>query len=70
MGKMFAAAFRSLGVLEDDDPTHVACSSIEVVILREDRATKTKSGGAKETKAQKDYLTITIVPYVNTHSST
>jgi len=70
MAKMLEDAFRSLGILEDDDPAHVARSIIEVVILREDRATKTKSGGAKETKAQKDYLTITIIPYVNTHSST
>ncbi len=71
MAKMFEDAFRAIGILEDDDPPHVAASFLEVVVLRKPKGSKAHdSRSASKNESIEDYLTITIVPYVNTHSST
>lgn len=70
MSKMFEDAFRAIGILEDDDPLHVAKSVLEVVDIRKPKGSKADvSRSASQDESLEDYLTITIVPYVNTHSS-
>lgn len=70
MAKMFEDAFRAIGILEDDDPPHVAKSVLEVIDIRKPKRPKADvTRGASQDESLEDYLTITIVPYVNTHSS-
>lgn len=70
MAKMFEDAFRSIGILEDDDPPHVAQSVLEVIDIRKPKRPKADvARGASQDESLEDYLTITIIPYVNTHSS-
>lgn len=61
MAKCFEDSLRSLGVLEDDDPKHVARTVLEVVMVPKEK-NKKKSGdmGKKEIKKDEDWVEITI----------
>lgn len=73
MAKMFEDALRSLGVLADDDPTHVARSVLDVArIDRSKNKAVHGSQGPKGNEKDEDYLELTISPYYesNTNSKT
>lgn len=64
MAKMFEDAFRSLGILKDDDPKCVARSILEVVVERAPKGAKSDAASRAKSNAQdKDWLEITIKPY-------
>lgn len=64
MAKMFEDAFRALGILEDDDPAHVAQSILEVTRINRSKAAKVHGASRAKGHAQdEDYLEITINEY-------
>ncbi len=64
MAKMLEDAFRAIGILEDDDPAHVAKSVLEVAVLpRPKGPPKLHAPGAKGNAPYEDYVDITINEY-------
>lgn len=64
MAKMLEDAFRSFGILADDDPKHVARSILEVNAASTSKRSKTPlTQGAKADEKNEDYVEITIKPY-------
>lgn len=64
MAKMFEDAFRSLGILKDDDPRHVAKTILEVVALPREKRKKVRNDKGKEIdEKDQDYVEITIKDY-------
>lgn len=64
MAKMLEDAFRTLGILQEDDPSHVAKTVLEVVILPKKK--RSKDAGDKRSKddeENKDHVIIQITPY-------
>lgn len=65
MAKAFEDAFRSLGILEDDDPAHVARTVLEVdVFPRKKGSSSDDASSAQGDAPHEDQLEVTIVPYV------
>ena len=65
MAKAFEDALRSLGILEDDDPAHVARTVLEVdVFPRKKGPSSNDASGAQGDAPNEDQLEITIIPYV------
>ena len=63
--KMLEDAFRSLGILEDDDPAHVARTVLEVdVFPRKKGSSSNDASGAQGDAPNEDQLEVTIIPYV------
>ena len=61
MAKAFEDAFRAIGILEDDDPKHVASSILEVIALPKQKgASKPRNLGTQEIKENEDQVEITI----------
>jgi hypothetical protein len=61
MAKMFEDAFRSLGILEDDDPAHVATAVLTVIELpRTKNAKGSYDSRAKANAEDKDWVEIEI----------
>ena len=68
MAKMLEDAFRSIGILEEDDPAHVARSILEVDVLPRKKGSAQVHASRSQIDAQnEDYVEITIIPYVNTN---
>lgn len=65
MAKMLEDAFRSLGILEDDDPAHVARTVLEVdVFPRKKGSSSNDASSAQGDAPNEDQLEVTIIPYV------
>lgn len=64
MAKMLEDAFRALGILEDDDPAHVASSILEVTVApRQKGSTVAESPRPQGIEEDDDYVIIKIAPY-------
>ncbi len=68
MAKMLEDALRALGILQDDDPKHVARSIIEVTSIARQRHGKGNAQGSRPHVKDEDYLIVTIKPYEQTNS--
>lgn len=61
MAKMFEDALRSLGILEEDDPSHVKRAIIEVTKLgKEERPAPVLESGQEANSKDRDWLEIEI----------
>jgi len=63
MAKCVEDSFRAMGMLDDDDPPHVAESIIKVTEYRVNK--KSLSAAEKSSTDLHDWLTVTIRPFVN-----
>lgn len=65
MAKIFEDAFRTLGILEEDDTAHVARTILESAFLpQSNSAEKRPRKRSKKNEKVEDYIIITIQPYV------
>jgi hypothetical protein len=64
MAKCFEDALRSLGILEDDDPKHVAKTSLEVIAISRQKESAQADAHRHENYApNEDHLILTIKSY-------
>ena len=70
MAKCIEDSLRSLGILEDDDPAHVAKSSIEVIDIRPTKRPKVNGRvGAAQSEKPEDKVIIYIQPWIKTNGT-
>lgn len=54
MAKMFEDALRTLGILEDDDPSHVARTILDVIAIKRPKGKKALIASGRQANAQDD----------------